>query len=284
MEEVKEKNEKLAIQLIEKIKLLNQNQQEQLISLVDVLLKEKQEYEEKISDLMIEKRKKENGGKLYKEQLSYSVEDIKEIVNLFPTTKKWTAQELEDETIFPSDLFVKIELFNYKLFIMALPTPTHQEILTNVATYLNLFIKENKLGKLFVAPIGVHIKEGYSLQPDIVLVLNHNVEKITEKGIYKSPDLVVEVISPANYKKLREAKKQEYADFGVREYWEIYPKKKKINVEILTEIENIESNENEATNKTKNVKFQLFSTATQKGKINSNVLKGFELDIEKIFS
>ncbi|WP_375562315.1 Uma2 family endonuclease [Bernardetia sp. OM2101] len=273
MESVKEKNEELTSQLIKKIKLLSQNQQEKIISLVDTFLDEKQEYEERISHLKIEKVKKENGGKLYKEQLSYSVEDIQEIINLFPPNKKWTAEDLDDETIFPLDLFVKIELFNYKLFIMALPTPNHQEILTKVSTYMNMFVMQNKLGKLFVAPVAVHIDEGHSLQPDIVLVLNHNVEKITEKGIYEAPDLVIEVISPANYKKLREEKKEKYAGFGVREYWEIYPKKRKINVEILTEI-NAEN---------KNPSYQLFSTAAKTGKIKSKVLEGFELDIENIF-
>lgn len=272
MEIVKEQNEELASQLIDKIKLLNPNQQEKIISLVDTFLEEKQEYEEKISRLIIEKTKKENGGKLYKEQLSYSVEDIKEIVNLFPKNKKWTAEELEDETIFPLDLFVKIEVFNYKLFIMALPTPNHQEILGNVFMYINMYVKQNNLGKTFVSPVAVHIDEGHSLQPDIVLVLNHNVEKITEKGIYEAPDVVIEVISPANYKKLREEKKQKYADFGVREYWEIYPKKQKINVEVLTETENSEK-----------TTYQLFSTAAKTGKIKSKVLEGFELDIENVF-
>jgi Uma2 family endonuclease len=278
MEIVTEQNEELTNQLVDKIKLLNQNQKGQVISLIDTFLEEKKEYEEKISRLVIEKVKKENGGKLYKEQLSYSVEDIKEIVSLFPTHKKWTAKDLDDETIFPLDLFVKIELFNYKLFIMALPTPNHQEILGNVFMYLNMYAKQNKLGKTFVAPVAVHIDEGHSLQPDIVLVLNHNVEKITEKGIYEAPDLVIEVISPANYKKLREEKKQKYADFGVREYWEIYPKKRKINVEILTEInEDVENNE--STKPT----YQLFSTAAKTGKIKSKILEGFELDIENIF-
>ncbi len=83
--------------------------------------------------------------------------------------------------------------------------------------------------------------------------MNRNVEKITEKGIYEAPDLMIEVISPANYKKLREEKKQKYADFGVREYWEIYPKKQKINVEVLTKIDD----ENE---KIKKANYQLFST------------------------
>ncbi len=277
METITAKNEELVNQLIQKIRLLNTNQQEKIISLVDTFLEEKQEYEEKISRLIIEKTKKENGGKLYKEQLSYSVEDIKEIVNLFPKNKKWTVEDLDDETIFPLDLFVKIELFNYKLFIMALPTLSHQEILTNLVTYINMFVLQNKLGKTFVSPVAVHIEEGYSLQPDIVLVLNHNLDKTTEKGIYEAPDLVIEVISPANYKKLREAKKQQYADFGVKEYWEIYPKKRKINVEILTQIEDIENDENTKSN------YQLFSTAAKTGKIKSKVLEGFELDIENVF-
>ena len=44
MEIVKEQNEELASQLIDKIKLLNPNQQEKIISLVDTFLEEKQEY------------------------------------------------------------------------------------------------------------------------------------------------------------------------------------------------------------------------------------------------
>lgn len=268
-----EQSNELINQLIDKVKMLNINQQQKIISLVDTFLEEKQEYEEKISQLRIEKVKNENKGKLYKEQLSYSVQDIQEIVDLFPKNKKWIAEELEDTTIFPADLFVKIELLNYQLFIMARPTPTHQEILGNVFTYINMYVRKNQLGKVFVAPVGVHIEEGTTLEPDIVLVLNHNTEKITKKGIYEAPDLVIEVISPANYKKLREEKKQKYADFGVQEYWEIYPKKKKINIEVLEKSEDGKINNN----------YKLFSTAKEEGKIKSKVLEGFELDIESIF-
>ena len=80
MELINQKTDELASQLIDKIKLLNPNQQEKIISLVDTLvntfLEEKQDYEEKISRLIIEKTKKENGGKLYKEQLRvYEVEE-----------------------------------------------------------------------------------------------------------------------------------------------------------------------------------------------------------------
>jgi Uma2 family endonuclease len=97
------------------------------------------------------------------------------------------------------------------------------------------------------------------------------LDKVSEKGIFTPPALVVEVISKSNYKKLREAKKQEYANFGVAEYWEIYPKKRKINVEIL--------NENE--DGTKN--YTSFSSASKTGKIQSKVLEGFELAMEDVF-
>jgi len=81
---------------------------------------------------------------------------------------------------------------------------------------------------------------------------------------------VVEVISPSNYKKLREEKKAKYAQFGTEEYWEVYPTKKLVRIETLTTT----SNEK---------KYQLYSEAKQMGKVQSSVLKGFELDVERGF-
>jgi len=250
------------MELIEKITLLSQKQQEELLALVDEWLEEEIDEIETISPPK---------HTLYPIKTEYSVKDIKAIVKLFSKSKKWTCEDLENEAIFPPDLKVKIQLLNYKIYIMPRPTSTYQEILTNISTYMNLFVRQNKLGKVYVAPFGVHISESTCLEPDIVMVLKPKVEKVTEKGIFEAPSLVVEVISRSNYKKLREEKKQKYAEFGVPEYWEIYPNKKKINIEVLEENEEGEK------------AYTLYSTAKKEGKVKSKVIESFELDVKDAF-
>lgn len=203
-------------------------------------------------------------------KLAYSIEDIKAIIAQFPKNKKWTWADLQNPLYFPELVKFKVELLNYKIYIMR-PTPTHQEILTNLAVYLGMYILPQNLGKLYVAPVGLHIDEGTVLEPDILFVAVQRNHIMTKDGTKEAPDFVVEVISKANYKKLREQKKDKYAQFGVQEYWEIHPKKQKITIETLTK--------NEADEPV----YALFSEAKKVGKVQSKVLKDFELDIEKIF-
>ncbi len=200
----------------EKFDLLDEEQQEHLAQVVEGLL----------AGEMPRKHT------LYPIKLSYSVEYIREIVKLFSPTKKWTCADLENEAIFPPDLKLRMQLLDYKIYIMR-PTFNHQRFLTRVSARLSIFAQTHDLGEVCVAPVGVHISEGNCLEPDIVLVLKKDLSKATDKGVFVPPALVIEVISRANYKKLPEAKKQKYADFGVEEYWEVYPAKKKISVEIL---------------------------------------------------
>jgi Uma2 family endonuclease len=134
-----------------------------------------------------------------------------------------------------------------------------------------MHILPNNLGDLYVAPMGVHINEGTVLEPDILFIAVQRRHIMTKDGTKEAPDFVVEVISRANYKKLREQKKVAYAQFGVQEYWDIHPKKQKITIETLTQ------------DSTGLPTYELFSEARKIGKIQSKVLKDLELGIEKIF-
>ena len=207
---------------------------------------------------------------LYEEKDSYGIEDIELILSHFPADKKWTAEELEDEYIFPPDLTVKIELIDYSLHVMPDPTARHQEILGNIFAAIHQFMKKHKLGKVYPAPFSLHIDEGNVRKPDIVVVLSQKVDRVTARGIAEAPDLVVEVMSPANYKKLREEKKKAYADFGIREYWEIYPEEEKIQVsKLLAE-----------------TGYQVFSVASPTADntvAHSKILEGFSLSLEAVF-
>ncbi|TAF68286.1 MAG: Uma2 family endonuclease [Cytophagales bacterium] len=127
---------------------------------------------------------------------------------------------MQNEQIFPPDLTIKIEIIKNRIYIMD-PSPIHQEILGMIYTYINMFVIQNKLGKVYPAPISVKIDENTVLKPDIVYLSVRKSSFLTNKGIEGgSPDIVVEVISKANYKKLRNLKKQIYglsSFFGGRE-------------------------------------------------------------------
>jgi Uma2 family endonuclease len=245
-------------QLTDKIASLSKKQQKEVLKYVNKLLKKAKENTQPLQPYY------------NPNQLEYTVEDIKNIIAKFPKNKKWTWNDLQNPLYFPELVKFKVELLKYKIYIMR-PTPTHQEILTNLAVYLGMYILPNDLGKLYVAPVGVHIEEGTTLEPDILFVAVQRKHIITKDGTKEAPDFVVEVISRANYKKLREQKKAQYAQFGVQEYWEIHPKKQKITIETLTQ---------DADGKPT---YEIFSEAKKVGKIQSTVLQGFELDIEKIF-
>jgi Uma2 family endonuclease len=210
-------------------------------------------------------------GALYPYKPTYEVADIQAIIAQFPARKKWTFNDLQDERVFPIDLRIRIEIINHKIYIMD-PTPLHQEILGMIYTYINLFVIQNKLGKVYPSPVSIKIDEGNVVKPDIIFLSVKRANYLTEKAIEGAPNLVVEVISKANYKKLRESKKRLYADFGVEEYWEVYPKKKKIKIETLQTNENGEKT------------YATYSEASKNGKIQSQVLAGFELDLINIFS
>lgn len=254
-------------ELLEIITQLNEPQQEYLLQVAKEILEngaKKAEIEEdELQDA------EPMATPYYKNQLNYEADDIRAIVRQFPRTKKWTFEDLQNTYLFPEEHLIKIELIDFKIYIMD-PNTTHQQLLTNLATFINMFVLTNKNGRTMVAPVAIKLDEGTVLKPDILFIsiqqITDKTIEITENSIIGAPALVVEVLSPSNYKKLRELKKQKYAEAGVQEYWELRPKKKSITIEILED-----------------GVYKIFSQASKAGNIQSSVLEGFSLNVEDIF-
>lgn len=260
-------------ELLEKIQQLDSDQKSTLLDVVNQMLAEKaQKFQQQESDVKDEGFGEPLNGLYYDAQkLRYSEADIQEIVQQFPPDKNWTFQDLQNERIFPAEINVKIEIIENKIYIMPNPSTEHQQILSVINAYVQMYVLEHKLGKVYLAPTSIKFDENTVLEPDMIFVAVHRLEIVQKQSIDSAPDLVIEVISKANYKKLREAKKQIYAQQGVQEYWEIYPKKKKISISILTQYDDKPSD------------YQPYSEAIQNGLIKSSVLKGFELDVARVF-
>jgi Uma2 family endonuclease len=76
---------------------------------------------------------------------------------------------------------------------------------------------------LYNAPVDVQLSEFDIVQPDLVVVLNENVRKITPTKIKVAPNLVVEILSPSTSDLDHTLKKELYERFGVQEYWIVDP-------------------------------------------------------------
>jgi Uma2 family endonuclease len=149
---------------------------------------------------------------------SYTVEDY----------LKWTYEGL-------------FELIKGQVFKMS-PSPStrHQEISMNLTRkFLNYF--DRNACKLYAAPLDVYLmQEGEELkrgknvvQPDLVVVCNE--KKLTDYGCVGAPDLVVEIISPHTSNRDLRLKFDLYEEYGIKEYWIVYPQDKIVQIFTLKE-------------------------------------------------
>jgi Uma2 family endonuclease len=116
-------------------------------------------------------------------------------------------------------------IFN-ELIMSPSPTSLHQLILSDLHALLYIFLKDTGMGKLVPSPIDVYLENNISVvQPDIIILLKENENKIKEDGIYGSPDIIIEILS-TNRAYDTQRKRALYEKVGVKEYFMIDPKNK----------------------------------------------------------
>jgi Uma2 family endonuclease len=171
--------------------------------------------------------------------------------------RRWTYEEyykLNDDQ--------RYEIIEGNLLMSPSPDTWHQDWLNALNLIITPFVKRQKLGRTFIAPIDVVLDQENTVQPDFIFVSGANLHIIHRRAIFGSPDLVVEVISPSSVRRDRYDKKALYARFGVREYWIGDPANKAL--EIL---------------KLRAGEYELHCSAEEKGKVSSLVLPGLEIDL-----
>ena len=132
-----------------------------------------------------------------------------------------------------------VELIKGKIFILSpAPASRHQSILTGLAAEILPHFKMRPC-KVFMAPFEVRLVKGRKedkdiftvVQPDICIICDEN--KIDERGCLGSPDMIIEILSPATAKKDYNEKFNLYQENGVREYWVVNPDANVIDSYIL---------------------------------------------------
>lgn len=125
----------------------------------------------------------------------------------------------------------RMEIIDGVIYDMASPTDKHQIIGDEIQTRFREHIRKKK-GKCvtLTSPIDVQLDcdNRTVVQPDVVIVCDRN--KFKKGRIFGAPDLVVEVLSDSTRKKDIFIKGNKYLNAGVREYWVVDSKKKKVYV------------------------------------------------------
>jgi Uma2 family endonuclease len=124
------------------------------------------------------------------------------------------------------------EIVDGVLYMAPSPNEWYQNATLEIASYLRTHVKLTGLGQVYIAPFDVELDPKTVVQPDVMVILNANRNKITFSHIIGAPDLVVEVSSPGTVGYDREKKQRAYARAGVPEYWIADPWSR--TVEVLT--------------------------------------------------
>jgi len=165
-----------------------------------------------------------------------------------------------------------VELIKGKVFKKAAaPNRRHQEVSMNLSRILGNFLVGQKC-KVYAAPFDVRFsrnpedrKVDSVVQPDISVICDSS--KLDYKGCFGAPDLIIEILSPGNSRLELHNKYELYEEFGVREYWIIYPMENSMLIYTLID-----------------GKYQPSRLFTSGQKVRSTVLPGLELDLQEVFS
>lgn len=144
----------------------------------------------------------------------------------FKTEKTYTYNDILN---LPDD--TRAELIDGQLYLMSLPTSTHQKICGELFFKIHSYITHQKNScKVFFSPFGVFLDEKTNtfLEPDITMICNP--DHLNDQGYQGAPDWIIEVLSPSTYLKDKILKLYRYYTTGVREYWIIDPAQELITV------------------------------------------------------
>lgn len=113
------------------------------------------------------------------------------------------------------------------------PTSWHQRAIGYFHYYLLTYVKFTGVGEVFISPLDVELAPNNVVQPDVLVILQEHLDRVTDSRIIGSPDLVVEVASPSTAIYDRREKCDMYARAGVPEYWIADPVARTVEMLVL---------------------------------------------------
>lgn len=161
-----------------------------------------------------------------------------------------------------------VELIKGKVFKMS-PSPNtyHQRVSRKLQRHIDNFLIGKKC-ELFSAPFDVRFVKNNEIttvtQPDLCVICDP--AKIDEKGCIGAPDFIIEIISASTRKRDIQDKFFLYEEFGVKEYWIVFPNEQIIETFVLID-----------------EKYVSQGKFTNDDVVKVNTLPGLEINLEDIF-
>lgn len=125
----------------------------------------------------------------------------------------------------------RVELIDGVIYDMSSPESIHQILMTEIWSQLRSYIGRKKGDCLpMTAPLDVQLDrdDRTMVQPDVLVVCDRS--KVVRRCVYGAPDFVAEILSKSTWEKDMYVKLGKYEAAGVREYWVVDPKKKRVLV------------------------------------------------------
>ena len=149
------------------------------------------------------------------------------------------------------------------------PSSDHQRVSSRILGSIFVYLKK-KGCEVYAAPFDVRFvdEDGMirdTVQPDISVICD--LSKIDRRGCLGAPDLVVEILSPSSSKRDLTYKYELYQEHGVQDYWVAHPEEKTLLIYSLDD----------------NQKYQPSRLYTRGDVVSSNILNGFELNLDDVF-
>lgn len=122
-----------------------------------------------------------------------------------------------------------VELVEGEIVDMPLPNPIHAAVLTSLSTALNVFVKQNRQGRVLAGDVPFVLErspEGKDTLRgiDIAFISTERLSGgLPRKPLLVAPELAVEVISPSNKAEDIEKKIQQLLKAGTALIWIVYP-------------------------------------------------------------
>ncbi len=179
---------------------------------------------------------------------------------------RWTSSDLD---LLPED-GKRYEIIDGELLVTHAPHWGHQKACLRIASYLDVWSLETNLGEAAAGP-GVLFTDADNVIPDVAWVSKSRLPMALDDSghLTEAPDLAVEVLSPGleNQRRDRNLKLRLYSAQGVREYWLLDWRAKKVEVY-----------------RRESANLVLQATLFEGDTLTSSMLPGFSCPIERLYA
>jgi Uma2 family endonuclease len=139
-------------------------------------------------------------------------------------TRVEVAERMTSEEFFryaPEDQ--KAELIDGVMIVHSPPLVIHEKLQGFLYTLLRTYVEESDLGEVLGSRTPVEMEMAQTYEPDILFVARERADIVESKGVFGTPDLVIEILSASTVHYDRGSKFKAYERAGVRELWLIDP-------------------------------------------------------------